>query len=87
MLEQLFEQAVRLTCPDLRIRLFGHRRAVVPVSKTLIRGKNSMTLLLPEEQIYRVRNKTRSSIEFAEAAEEPRRDAQPTLPGGLVVYR
>jgi hypothetical protein len=34
-----------------------------------------------------VRNKTRSSIEFAEAAEEPRRDAQPTLPGGLVVYR
>ena len=71
-LEQLFEQAARLTCTDLRIELFGHRGAVVAVSKTVIGGKNRVTLLMPEEQVYRVRNKTRVSIEYAEAAEDLR---------------
>ena len=75
-LEQLFEQAARLTCTDLRIELFGHRRAIVPISKTVIRGKNMVTLLMPEEQYYRVRNKTRGSIEYAEAAEEPREETR-----------
>jgi len=48
-LEQLFEQAARLTCTDLRIELFGHRGAVVAVSKTVIGGKNRVTLLMPED--------------------------------------
>jgi hypothetical protein len=45
--------------------------AVVPmISKTVIRGKNMVTLLMLEEQYYRVRNRIRGSIEIAEAAEE-----------------
>ena len=41
-----------------------------------IRGKNMVTLLMPEEQYYWVRNKTRGSIEYAEAAEEPREETR-----------
>ena len=64
-----FEQAAKLTCTDVRIELFGHRRTIVPISKTVIRGKNMVTLIMPEEQYYQVRNRTRGSIEYAEASE------------------
>ena len=65
-----------LTCTDLRIELFGHRSTIAPISKTVIRSKNMVTPLMPEEQVYRVRNKTRGSIEYAEAAEEPREETR-----------
>jgi hypothetical protein len=42
----------------LRIELYDHRRANVPIPNALIRGKNMVTLLMPEEQDYRVRNET-----------------------------
>jgi hypothetical protein len=51
-------------------------RAIAPISKTVIRSKNTVTPLMPEEQVYRVRNKTRGSIEYAEAAEEPREETR-----------
>jgi hypothetical protein len=56
------EQAARLTSADLRIELFGHRYTIVPISTTVIQGKNMVKLIMPEEQYYRARNKTVAQV-------------------------
>ena len=69
-LDELFRKASTMTHLDLRVDLFGNRRQIARAQATCVRGREMVTVILPQEYFEVVKNQTRGGIEYVEVVPE-----------------